>query len=104
MARVTCPSCGSDRVMATEDRSDGVCNDCGFAWTGGYPMKMAAELMRPEIAEAVISQITGLQDIVGYHFPWCPCYRNRDGLRCECGMDQLRLARAWLMEVIDGRR
>lgn len=37
MSAKICPKCGSNRAMIKDDLSAGVCYDCPFSWTGGYP-------------------------------------------------------------------
>lgn len=51
-----------------------------------------------EIRDAAIEQLQRLQDIVGYHFPWCADYLQPAKVPCTCGMDLMRLARAKLTD------
>lgn len=46
-----------------------------------------------EIRDAAIDSLQRLQDIVGYHFPWCHDYLQPVKVPCTCGMDLMRLAK-----------
>jgi hypothetical protein len=57
--------------------------------------------LKPEVAQAAIQAIQSLQDIVGYHLPWCPCYALRRDDGCTCGMYQVRLMKSKLQYAVE---
>lgn len=52
-----------------------------------------------EVALATIGAIWTLQDIIGYHFPWCPKFAHVAN-ECTCGMDNLRIAKGKLISEL----
>ena len=60
------------------------------------PVKLPQEY-RSEIRDTIIDQIQSLQDVVGYHFNWCPAYLDKTGkIDCICGMNKLLYAKKCL--------